>query len=73
LTGDKERDRVCNRTKRLFNDPVGLAAARNRQELLMQIYYRDTGEKMWDISAPVYVKGKHWGAFRIGYTIGKGN
>jgi DNA-directed RNA polymerase specialized sigma54-like protein len=73
MTGDKERDKVWNRTKRLFNDPVGLAAARNRQELFMQVYYRDTGEKMWDISAPVYVKGKHWGAFRIGYTIDKGN
>jgi len=69
LTGDKERDKVGNRTKRLFNDPVGLAAARNRQDLFVQVYYRDTGEKMWDISAPVYVKGKHWGAFRIGYTM----
>jgi methyl-accepting chemotaxis protein len=69
LTGDRERDKVGNRTKRLFNDPVGLAAARNRQELLVQTYYRDTGEKMWDISTPVYVNGKHWGAFRIGYTM----
>ncbi|HTG80332.1 MAG TPA: methyl-accepting chemotaxis protein, partial [Geobacteraceae bacterium] len=69
LTGDKELDKTGNRTKRLFNDPVGLAAARNRQELFMQVYYRDTGEKMWDISAPVFVKGRHWGAFRIGYTI----
>ena len=71
LTGDKEKDKVDNRTKRLFNDAVGLAAARNRQELLMQVYYRDTGEKMWDISAPVHVHGKHWGAFRIGYTMDK--
>src|SRR6266571_3839693 len=65
LTGNKELDKTGNRTKRMFNDPVGLAAARNRQELFMQVYYRDTGEKMWDISAPVHVKGKHWGAFRI--------
>jgi len=73
LTSDKERDKVGNRTKRMFNDPVGLAAARNRQELLVQVYYRDTGEKMWDISAPVYVNGKHWGGFRIGYTMDKQN
>ena len=71
LTGDKERDKVGNRTKRMFNDPVGLAAARNRQELFVQVYYRDTGEKMWDISAPVYVNGRHWGGFRIGYTMDK--
>jgi DNA-binding FrmR family transcriptional regulator len=69
LTGDPETDRLGNRSKRIFNDPVGLAAARNRQELLMQVYFRDTGEKMWDISAPVYVKGRHWGGFRIGYSM----
>jgi hypothetical protein len=34
LTGDKEKDKVGNRSKRLFNDPVGLAAAKNQQELL---------------------------------------
>jgi len=69
LTGDQEKDRVGNRTKRLFNDPVGLAAAKNEKELLKQVYARDTGEKMWDISAPVFVKGKHWGGFRIGFSM----
>jgi sensor histidine kinase regulating citrate/malate metabolism len=24
---------------------------------------------MWDISAPVYVNGKHWGGFRVGFSI----
>jgi methyl-accepting chemotaxis protein len=71
LTGDQEKDKVGNRTKRLFNDPVGLAAAKNEKELLKQVYARDTGEKMWDISAPVFVKGKHWGGFRIGFSMVK--
>jgi methyl-accepting chemotaxis protein len=71
LTGDKEKDKVGNRTKRLFNDPVGLAAAKNEKELLKQVYARDTGEKMWDISVPVMVKGKHWGGFRIGFSMVK--
>ncbi|NVO00869.1 MAG: methyl-accepting chemotaxis protein [Geobacteraceae bacterium] len=71
LTGDKEKDKVGNRTKRLFNDPVGLAAAKNEKELLKQVYARDTGEKMWDISAPVFVKGKHWGSFRVGFSMEK--
>lgn len=71
LTGDKEKDKVGNRTKRLFNDPVGLAAAKNQTELLKQVYSRDTGEKMWDISAPVFVQGKHWGGFRIGFSMEK--
>ncbi|HLO27400.1 MAG TPA: HAMP domain-containing protein, partial [Geobacteraceae bacterium] len=71
LTGDKEKDKVGNRTKRLFNDPVGLAAAKNEQELLKQVYSRDTGERMWDISAPVHIGGKHWGGFRIGFSMEK--
>jgi methyl-accepting chemotaxis protein len=69
LTGDKEKDKVGNRTKRLFNDKVGLAAAQNQKDLLKQEYNRDTGERMWDISAPVFVNGKHWGAFRIGFSM----
>jgi len=24
---------------------------------------------MWDISSPIVVKGKHWGGFRIGYSL----
>jgi hypothetical protein len=69
LTGDREKDRLNNRTKRIYDDPTALAAARNKKDVLVQIYHRDTGEKMWDISAPVYVDGKHWGAFRIGYSM----
>ncbi len=73
LTGDFEKDKVGNRTKRLFNDKVGLTAARyegkDGKGYLQQVYERDTGEKMWDISAPVIVKGRHWGAFRIGYLM----
>ena len=40
-------------------------------EVLIQDYKRDTGEKMLDISAPVYVQGKHWGAYRIGFSTAK--
>ena len=73
LTGDAEADKVGNRTKRLFNDPVGLAAAQYNNEdgqgFLRQVYQRDTGETMWDVSAPVYVRGKHWGGFRIGFSM----
>jgi len=69
LTGDFETDLAGNRTKRIFNHDVGIKAAQNTGDVLTQIYERDTGEKMWDISAPVYVKGKHWGGFRIGYQM----
>jgi len=26
---------------------------------------------MWDISSPIFVKGKHWGGFRIGLSMRK--
>jgi len=69
ITGDIEKDRVGNRTKRIFNDPVGLKAAINTTKGFLQIYHRDTGVTMWDISSPIYVKGKHWGGFRIGLSL----
>ncbi len=75
LTGDAEKDKVGNRTKRIFNDPVGLAAAQYNNEdgkgYLQQVYKRDTGVTMWDVSAPVYVNDKHWGGFRIGFSMAK--
>jgi HAMP domain-containing protein len=69
LTGAPEKDLAGNRTKRVFNDPVGLAAAKNSEPGFLQDYPRDTGERMWDVSSPILVKGKHWGAFRIGVSM----
>jgi methyl-accepting chemotaxis protein len=69
ITGNKDKDKVGNRTKRIFNDPTGLAAAKNTQPGFIQVYKRDTGETMWDVSSPILVKGKQWGNFRIGLSI----
>lgn len=69
LTGVPEQDLAGNRTKRVFSDPVGLAAAKNLEPSLKQVYKRDTGETMWDVSSPILVKGKHWGGFRIGVSM----
>ena len=69
FTGDAEKDLAGNRTKRIFADPVGIAAAKNKEPTLVQVYKRDTGETMWDVSAPVYVKGKHWGGFRVAVSM----
>lgn len=69
ITGDKEDDRQGNRTKRLFNNPVEIKGAKNKQDGFVQVYKRDSGEIMWDIASPIYVKGKHWGNFRMGLSI----
>ncbi len=67
LTDDQDYNTKNNRTKRLFNDRTGLAAARNQKEYLLQKYERDTGESFYDLSLPIFVKDKHWGAIRIGF------
>ena len=67
LTGNYDLDIVNNRTKRIFNDRTGLRCGSNTQPFLLQTYQRDTGEVMHDLSAPIYVDGRHWGGFRIGY------
>jgi methyl-accepting chemotaxis protein len=59
------------RNRRIFNDRTGLAAGRNTRRFLLQIYRRDMGGGrfvlMKDLSAPIFVNGRHWGGFRIGY------
>jgi methyl-accepting chemotaxis protein len=72
LTGNLASDLVNNRTKRIFNDRTGLAAARSEAPFLIQRYQRDTGENMVDLSVPVLVGGAHWGAVRIGYRYVEG-
>ena len=70
LIGKYEHDLNYNRTKRIFQDDVAMQAARNQDKAcLRQIYHRDTGEVMWDFSSPVPVKGKHWGVFRVGFSL----
>ena len=69
LTGDYATDLAGNRTKRLFTDEVGLRCARH-EDVLVQTYLRDTGQTMHDLSVPVHVRGRHWGAVRIGYEAG---
>jgi len=70
--GDDIEWNIANcRNRRHFKDRTGLRAAENEKPLLLQTYQRDMGGgnfvPMKDISAPVYIDGRHWGGFRIGY------
>ncbi len=62
-----------SRNRRIFDDLTGLMAARNTQKILSQTYPRDLGggrmELIKDISAPIFVRGKHWGGLRMGAKI----
>ena len=69
LTGDRARDLVGNRTKRIFGDRVGRSVGAHTDPYRLQVYRRDTGQIMFDLSVPVLVDGRHWGGFRVGYTL----
>ena len=60
------------RNRRIFNDRTGLSAGRNREKYLLQTYRRDMGggryALMKDVSAPIFINGRHFGGVRIGYS-----
>ncbi|MFT4242187.1 MAG: methyl-accepting chemotaxis protein [Acidovorax sp.] len=72
-TGDRDVDLVRTRHKRIFDDPVGARLARNTQPFLFQTYLRDTGEVVNDLSMPVMIGGRHWGAVRVGFDSSRLN
>jgi len=61
------------RNRRIFNDRTGLSAGRSERPFLLQTYRRDMGGGnfvlMKDVSAPITVRGRHWGGFRIGFKV----
>ncbi len=69
--GDPVWNSANCRNRRFFDDRVGLGAGRNRSGHILQVYRRDMGGgsfvTMKDISAPITVRGRHWGGLRIGY------
>jgi HAMP domain-containing protein len=69
LTGDRTKDLAGNRTKRKFWTAMHQKAAASLAPVLVQDYVRDTGESAWDISSPIFVKGRHFGAFRVAVSV----
>jgi methyl-accepting chemotaxis protein len=60
-----------SRNRRLFKDRAVQKVGANTEGFLLQTYRRDMGGGrfvlMKDLSAPIRVNGRHWGALRIGY------
>jgi methyl-accepting chemotaxis protein len=67
LTGKYDVDLVNSREKRIYaaND-LEIRRAKNTLPFLFQTYMRDTGEILNDLSHPIHIDGRHWGAFIIG-------
>ena len=59
------------RNRRIFNDRAVQKVGRNTKNFLLQTYRRDMGggnfALLKDLSAPILVGGRHWGAFRMGF------
>lgn len=72
--GDVEWNGRHCRNRRIFDDRVGLAAARSTAPFLLQAYRRDMGDgsfaMMKDVSAPIVVGDRHWGGLRLAYLAG---
>jgi HAMP domain-containing protein len=68
LVGDRAKDTANYRSKRKFANPTEIAASRNTKPVIVQSYARDTGEMAWDIAVPIYIKGHHFGGFRVGVS-----
>jgi len=59
------------RNRRLFSDRAVKKVAANTKPFLLQTYRRDMGGGhfvlMKDVSSPILIRGRHWGAFRMGF------
>jgi len=59
------------RNRRIFNDRNVQKIAANTKPFLLQTYRRDMGGGqfvlMKDLSSPIFIRGRHWGAFRMGF------
>ncbi len=59
------------RNRRVYNDRAVKKVAHNTKRFLLQTYRRNMGGGNFmlikDLSAPIFVRGRHWGAFRIGF------
>jgi methyl-accepting chemotaxis protein len=61
------------RNRRIFDDRAGLTCARSTQPYMIHAYRRDMGggkiQVLKEYVAPITVRGRHWGGFRVAYQI----
>jgi len=66
---EKESALRFNRTKRIYKNEIAQKSIANRKPFLLQMYLKDTGEYVNDLSIPFFWNGEHWGVIRIGFTF----
>jgi methyl-accepting chemotaxis protein len=65
-TGVYEVDFVQSRDKRIYSDEKCKKVTASTRPFLLQTYTTAAGATVNDLSMPIYVRGTHWGAFRVG-------
>ena len=69
MTGDPKVDLLKSRHQRIFfTAEAEKRRARNTETFLLQTYMRDTGEVLNDLSMPITIQGRHWGAIVTGFN-----
>ena len=68
MTGDPKIDVPRSRHQKLyFTVETEKRRSRNTEPFLFQTYMRDTGEILNDLSVPLTIQGRHWGAMVSGF------
>lgn len=69
LTGDFAVDNLYSRHQRIFaGNRAEQRRASHTSPFLLQTFVRDTGEVLNDLSIPLYLDGRHWGALIMGFN-----
>lgn len=69
MTGDPKKDLLQSRHMRIFlSNKAEKRRCSHTQPMLLQTYMRDTGEILNDLSLPIFLGGRHWGAFIVGFN-----
>jgi methyl-accepting chemotaxis protein len=68
MTGDPQRDLLNSRHQRIFlSNTTERRRCSHTENMLLQTYMRDTGQILSDLSMPIFINGKHWGAMIVGF------
>ncbi len=68
MTGDPQKDLLNSRHQRIFiSNATEQRRCSHTEPMLMQTYMRDTGQILSDLSMPIFIDGRHWGAMIVGF------
>lgn len=68
MTGDPAKDLLQSRHQRIYQgNRTEQRRCSHTEPILLQTYMRDTGEILNDLSMPIMIDGKHWGAMIMGF------